>query len=949
MAKLYPPYIEGTLPAFGLDKKGDGTIVIPFSHNKAVSPTDIGSRIAMKVKAVQNDVLMTTGEPIYGVYDPIAITVTFNVKNYIVEGYKDFNVKVGQYYKIQLAYTDKFLNYNNQEDYTKEEIGYYSTVGVIKCTSIPQVSIIGSDGKELSQSAINNNSTVFTGKFTMSEGQDVTEKLYSSYFTITDLQGNSIIDDDLNKTILHNVENDVNSYEALEEIEFHKDLNPGQVYKLQFHVETNNGLKVNSPLYLLTQQKSLAVGVPGDLIAKPNYDEGYVSISISAPSETISSGAFVLAREDADNPNFWMPLTQFALKSESPNKELFKDFTIEQGKTYTYSIQQYNDHGIYSDRKKSNKVYADFEDMFLFALDEEGNPRQLKLQFNPQVSNFKTQLPETHTETIGSKYPFFYRNAKVGYKVFPISALISMLSDENEFFDTKKSIDREDFPFEHHDTEVTKRLHPEVYDHRWLNGKNYKSERLFKMDVLDWFNDGKVKLFKSPSEGNYLVRLMDTSLVPNDATGRMIHTISTTAYECAEYNYKNLEKYNIIDKMIANQQEAFAISYTTNWVETDISEKIYENTHQNPSTAVPFFNENGESANLIESDIDDVRTTCLKITDMMPGTKFRIHFLNNTNEIITIGASGNYYADDLDPAVTGIFMIRTQDTNPLPSLNGGKITYQYAVPSRSSFNSVTKIETSNDRYLQFVGPIDIDQKKRLDMTGLIEKISSVHEQATKICMSNYRKRPVGILYYRDGNRKVLYRTSDYKTEDIVNMQDLASTSPFALYLLHDETIDNENFFDHLIRSDGSIEETNDKSVHNKKHMFEKFYIDRLLNAQSPEDTLTILTQAARDENINVTYYVYDAWMGYEYVNFTYDPSIYIKYGSQIPTKIDLRELQSYSIDNIENFEKTAIGVGNGVYGEVFYQAVTTDYSFETNPGSLSYAKKEYNETKDRLE
>lgn len=80
MAKLYPPYIEGTLPAFGLDKKGDGTIVIPFSHNKAVSPTDIGSRIAMKVKAVQNDVLMTTGEPIYGVYDPIAITVTFNVK-----------------------------------------------------------------------------------------------------------------------------------------------------------------------------------------------------------------------------------------------------------------------------------------------------------------------------------------------------------------------------------------------------------------------------------------------------------------------------------------------------------------------------------------------------------------------------------------------------------------------------------------------------------------------------------------------------------------------------------------------------------------------------------------------------------------------------------------------------------------------------------------------------
>jgi len=36
------------------------------------------------------------------------------------------------------------------------------------------------------------------------------------------------------------------------------------------------------------------------------------------------------------------------------------------------------------------------------------------------------------------------------------------------------------------------------------------------MAALDWLNDGKPKLFRSPAEGNYLVRLMNASLTPND-------------------------------------------------------------------------------------------------------------------------------------------------------------------------------------------------------------------------------------------------------------------------------------------------------------------------------------------------------------------------------------------------------------------------------------------------
>ena len=73
-----------------------------------------------------------------------------------------------------------------------------------------------------------------------------------------------------------------------------------------------------------------------------------------------------------------------------------------------------------------------------------------------------------------------------------------------------------------------------------LVDENIKAEREFKLAVLDWLTNGKPKLFRSPTEGNYLVRLMNTQLTPEDRLGRMLHNFSCTAYEIAECNYNNL-------------------------------------------------------------------------------------------------------------------------------------------------------------------------------------------------------------------------------------------------------------------------------------------------------------------------------------------------------------------------------------------------------------------------
>ena len=86
-----------------------------------------------------------------------------------------------------------------------------------------------------------------------------------------------------------------------------------------------------------------------------------------------------------------------------------------------------------------------------------------------------------------------------------------------------------------------------------LVSENILRERNFKLEVLDWLTNGKPKLFKSATEGNYLVRLMNTSLAPNDQLGRMLHTFTSTAYEIADLTYESMVANGII--AVSNESE----------------------------------------------------------------------------------------------------------------------------------------------------------------------------------------------------------------------------------------------------------------------------------------------------------------------------------------------------------------------------------------------------------
>lgn len=379
--------------------------------------------------------------------------------------------------------------------------------------------------------------------------RDESEKLYSSKLFILTDKGEIYYE---SSEQLHNTLNDNDSRTAKETFAVVKELPKNKIYYLIFKITTRNGLEVSSEKYRIVNKTKTVNEFQGSVTAKLNTENAYIDIDLVANNDyEFETGHFVISRQASNEPDVWRELYRFDLNREIPSRHIWKDFTIEQGVTYTYAIQQYSlsdethEPNIYTERIKSNSVLADFEYTYLFDGD-----RQLKIKFDPKVSSFKADLLENKVDTIGGKYPIIYRNGSVNYKEFPISGLISYLTDdEGIFYSGLYKILEANRNKTAEDIKTNYELATD------LTAKNFTDERAFKLAVLDWLNNGKPKLFKSPSEGNYIVRLINTSLSPTDSLGRMLHSFSTQAYEVADNSYDNLVNFDIINFNIIDRKQ----------------------------------------------------------------------------------------------------------------------------------------------------------------------------------------------------------------------------------------------------------------------------------------------------------------------------------------------------------------------------------------------------------
>lgn len=644
MSKLYPPYLEGTIPAF-CDIKEGTVLTVPFSMNRAVSKKEVAG-FYLKLKTIQSDKYLITVKT--KKFDLERQEAYFDLTNYADK------LNIGQFYKIQIAY---------EESDATNTIGYYSSVGVVKYTSRPAVFIEGLEKNTPNKHSYNYLGCYSQESFDEKDIKDYSEKVYSYNFIIQDKTNNIIAD---SGWILHNNSKDVNSYESQDEFLYKADFEHNKNYYIKYSIRTNNGLEVSSPKYRIVSRKSIMPDVNTKPIPILNFDNGFVDVHLDGTNytneqgiETAVSGSFVLSRRTGNE--VWEEVLRFSLMGDQLSKWHWRDFTVEQGKTYEYSIQEYNDYDLYSERIISDEIYVDFEDAFLF-----DGKRQLRIRFNPKVSSFKTNHLESKIDTIGSKHPFIFRNGNVGYKEFPISGLISYQMDDSNLFGFE-----EDFVLtENFTREKSEAEHLGEYKVKTTNliGYNFSAERDFKLEVLDWLNNGQPKLYRSPSEGNYIVRLLNTSLSPEDTVSRLIHTFNSTAYEVAEHNYENLNKYGFISISEPDTLQ-------TRWMTIQLYKK-----------ATTSNNAGEQYLELMQHK----QATSVYFYDMQPGD---IVYINGRS--IVIGATGSYFIDNGE-IIESIGI-------PFGVTYYGAVTYSFEDSSKNTFDTIIDVELDDVVAHQFIG------------------------------------------------------------------------------------------------------------------------------------------------------------------------------------------------------------------------------------------------------
>lgn len=275
-----------------------------------------------------------------------------------------------------------------------------------------------------------------------------------------------------------------------------------------------------------------------ELLVNLSSENGYVSISTVNNND---SG--MVYRKSSSGSGMFEPIGELL----SNKNNILYDMAIEQGESYQYLL--FNET---SGQFGNISVISNVDYEYVYISDGEYS---LKLPFNTQVTNFKATVQEQKIMSIDSAYPRFFKNGKINYKEFSVSSLLSYQSDTADLFysfysdilntngDEQRSALSPQRSDEEQETLSTSRR---TTTGRIRERDFYYHERQFKLKVLNWINNGKPKLFKSPTEGNYIVRASNASLAPETKLGRALHTINFSITEIDKYNEEALLKYQLM-------------------------------------------------------------------------------------------------------------------------------------------------------------------------------------------------------------------------------------------------------------------------------------------------------------------------------------------------------------------------------------------------------------------
>lgn len=539
---LYPPVIDTAMPGFIEDNGVDVyfsisnynsiedianaqiTITNQYNNLSALDKTKYPSEIMLK------EILDTNPRPGQPYHVHINKTDMMNS-----------TFELNMYYKVQIRFTSdeaEEISLNTPQAIDSwltdnlEEFSEWSTVCLIRAIAQPTLSVSGYDiiDGHITWSMASNK---LIGTLTFADESE-TDLLNNYQIKLYNSNDELLLDSGI---LFNDNFNNFNSFIYT----FKYGFEVGESYYFIVNYQTNT-LYEDSTLVSFDVIQDSGQDLGFRFAPKIDIENGRIEISVARDSSAPSYTGKIVLRRTSSESNFtiWDDLFTAEYTAITDIKTKWYDNTIQSGVWYEYALQLIDINNNRGYIKVNKKPYiVNFDDIFLTTKD-----RQLKIKFDPSISSFKQIISETKIDTIGSQYPFIRRNGAINYAQFPIGGLISFQMDEDQLFIT----DNELFTYK----DLVKRYEKHNKDEE--NNPDYPvtaandfiKEKRFRDAVMKFLNDGEVKLFRSPTEGNYLVQLMDINFVPNQQLGRMIWSFSANAIEIAEDNIDNYEQYNII-------------------------------------------------------------------------------------------------------------------------------------------------------------------------------------------------------------------------------------------------------------------------------------------------------------------------------------------------------------------------------------------------------------------
>lgn len=556
---LYPPIFKSTyMPAFNKDDKKEGCRVY-FSLSNYNSGGDIAN-VQIIVNNQNNNASVLDGDKYPAEVKVADLQVDTNIDSdarYYINITKD-DLKNGefitnQYYKVQLRFTGEGAEATSEGptmSWLSRNVQYFSewsTVCLIKGIEAPTLTINGLDDAEGSSSDVIFTMEVldFVGKIYFESTGDI-EKEYLKFYSI------QIYNDSTDELLFDSGDLYTNEYNP-NEINYNLPyaLEDGVRYRAVVAYITNNEYSDSKSYIFAIVQKGSDV-LDATITATEDNENGRVRIDIVAKDNSKDFLGNITIRRSSSENNFkrWDDVKTVAIAEGKPLDLTWYDYTVESGVWYKYAAQKRSSkNGIRGVIIQTDEpIMMEFDSIFLTTAE-----MQLKIKLNASINSFKKAFSESRTETIGATYPHFRRNGNICYRQFSISGLIASFNEKYEVFrdemvDNEKMSYYAESDFINRDTIYgDNRTYYDIYNLE--NGidenRDYIYEREFREKAMDFLYNNDVKLFRSDTEGNILVKLMDISFTPNTTLGRMLYNFSATAYEIDECTLANYELYKI--------------------------------------------------------------------------------------------------------------------------------------------------------------------------------------------------------------------------------------------------------------------------------------------------------------------------------------------------------------------------------------------------------------------